>query len=1000
MRLLILQFLLLLISFASSQVIDPTNVINSTHHQYIASSAINTSTYFANSRIECRADYCQVVCDTNNGCENTVIDALNASALSIECNNIASCSNLKVYGQDIISDLDINCNANSSCINADIHCPFSRNNECNIKCLNNDGCQSIDVFIADVFQHKLNITVRNDPDFAGILHCTMQNAQGTRWSINPSESTFSYNGATEQFECTATGNSKAIQNCCPFMNSQIVCDDGLDCQIDCTNGSCIDNHIDASTASSLSLTCGNNGCTRSRINCPIGNGAFCEIHCNESCTNTTIIARPVNDEYFLHEFNLTCSGNNACYSMMGYMGNTDTVNLKCLDQACFGARFEFTYGRINTLNTLCRGTTQTCSEMDMHLHADFIDSANLVYDAPSQTETDGTIIWNDITVNNLTIQYISQSSAPNWMEFNEVTINELNVLCQGDESCAGRFFIIFNSGNFTHFNLYCLGRDACDYYFEVDDVVFNDFNITCIGYQACSSTSSEYSYLHVYREPVFHNGINMICDGFQACLDFTSYGGPDRFVQVNIYCNGLQSCEGFVFEWGGSNLHHETNMYCNANYSCKDMEIWGATYNKQNIYCSDHDGSCQNAELIMSGFSTPFLYEMNILQVECPLEPSTVACANVQFKCYDSSYGMNAKKLPTTWIYDAAISEYTCSNTSEPYCCPLNGWTLNPTADPSHPTAYPTANPSQYPSASPTRQPSTSPSEYPSANPSKYPTLPPSNTPSAPPSFRLRTTDDDPFGEGEVSDKKDKDYTIFITVNDCSTESCVEWVKEDIMQRTHTTLNDELKQNVQIKTTEVTGNTIVSVVTISVLRYLGLETDPIAEGIETELNENGYDVDVEIKETDADSQDEEPSEASFFDQKWILPALVIGGAIGIACCCFVLVFCLCKRKHRRDVETDLEKHVQDTVAAEVVDGGEVGAVDKKKMVMELIQSQKMMTDRPAIVNAKRNDEGTDPESDDDDSDGLYNNDRIQTNDINETRTAGGADAYVLNTPVN
>eukprot|EP01083_Nonionella_stella_P284945 969982_1 len=106
------------------------------------------------------------------------------------------------------------------------------------------------------------------------------------------------------------------------------------------------------------------------------------------------------------------------------------------------------------------------------------------------------------------------------------------------------------------------------------------------------------------------------------------------------------------------------------------------------------------------------------------------------------------------------------------------------------------------------------------------------------------------------------------------------------------------KTYVEIKTTDVEGNTIVSVVTILVQKYLGLETDPIAEQIETELNGDGYDVEVEIKETDddtdSDSQDEETMD--FLDQKGVATAFIIGGALVMVVGGIALIVCVCKRR--------------------------------------------------------------------------------------------------------
>eukprot|EP01083_Nonionella_stella_P102752 292597_1 len=142
-------------------------------------------------------------------------------------------------------------------------------------------------------------------------------------------------------------------------------------------------------------------------------------------------------------------------------------------------------------------------------------------------------------------------------------------------------------------------------------------------------------------------------------------------------------------------------------------------------------------------------------------------------------------------------------------------------------------------------------------------------------------------------------HTITITINDCSNKHCVELVEDEFMEKTHTILTDDFDQTVQIKKTEITGNAIVSVVTISMKKYVKLDTDPIAERIENEINDDGFDVEVEIKETgddsDNESQDEDPMQFLFLDEQGIIIAFVIATFVIAALC--GLVVCLYKRKH-------------------------------------------------------------------------------------------------------
>eukprot|EP01083_Nonionella_stella_P140070 428704_1 len=173
-----------------------------------------------------------------------------------------------------------------------------------------------------------------------------------------------------------------------------------------------------------------------------------------------------------------------------------------------------------------------------------------------------------------------------------------------------------------------------------------------------------------------------------------------------------------------------------------------------------------------------------------------------------------------------------------------------------------------------------------------------------PPTIDIISTQDEQsgeFNEGEVSEKRGKNYTIAITVQDCSSESCVKWLVDDMMERTDTVLNDDLNQDVAIKKTEIEGNIMTIVVTISTDLYVALETEPIAERIETELEENGYDVEVAMSETyisDIDMTVKEPAQEN--------ESIMVGIFIATVILILIAVIIYCKRlqNNKRKIQKD------------------------------------------------------------------------------------------------
>ena len=92
-------------------VIIPATSSNGTHEYYDT----KETDYFQFDTINCATSYCQVNCDTANGCYGLTINAQLSQSLIINCLKDASCEKMTVYAINIFK---YGCNSAQSCKNS------------------------------------------------------------------------------------------------------------------------------------------------------------------------------------------------------------------------------------------------------------------------------------------------------------------------------------------------------------------------------------------------------------------------------------------------------------------------------------------------------------------------------------------------------------------------------------------------------------------------------------------------------------------------------------------------------------------------------------------------------------------------------------------------------------------------------------------------------------------------------------------------------------------
>eukprot|EP01083_Nonionella_stella_P194530 717457_1 len=316
---------------AATNIIDPT-ATNSSESSYIASEYYNDGQYFRNGSLTCNALYCHIVCDVELGCQSLSVYATSSlTTLVIQCLEYHSCYQANIEANTVnVAELYCDDGTTSSygacrelslhvsdVSTASVYCGyydcrdaniFANNiaNSLNVTCDSDYACYGADIHVTGETKRKLNLdcaTSLSASCLGTLINCT----------DTPFHSMMSYSYTTTDWSC----NNYA---CCPISSGYIACDPGSPCQIECHNETCT--YIDATTATSLSLSCGEYACRGAVIKCPTGVNASCDIHCSgpRACEYAYVPASANN-------MKVECNATYSCQNMALISSSSDISSL-------------------------------------------------------------------------------------------------------------------------------------------------------------------------------------------------------------------------------------------------------------------------------------------------------------------------------------------------------------------------------------------------------------------------------------------------------------------------------------------------------------------------------------------------------------------------------------------------------------------------------------------------------------------------------------------------
>eukprot|EP01083_Nonionella_stella_P218745 784122_1 len=461
-------------------------------------------------------------------------------------------------------------------------------------------------------------------------------------------------------------------------------------------------------------------------------------------------------------------GANGCNYIFENLLYNLSVSVDLHYRTCYRGVITHSGQLMNTLDVHCEGD-ETCKSLDINLHAQYVKE--FVWDCLDDESVgtccacQGGILVSEANVDEMNVTcsgynacYATYFEIGSETTSNVAITNRFNWNCledgvdvfgDGDQSCYGAKLWVYAGKRIQYANTRCdggylgcrevkttlesdaviddwniecfTGPDNC-YRLDMDildDAIVSRANVNCWGYTmwqgnyygACRGIFYTFSETRTSSDPlqlIYNCNTPHACAGYDyqhSEIIADDYMPPTLNITLN--CNAVGSCEYFE-------IHDHIGPFslnCNGTNACNGMVVESPllSENAFQIACSVHDGSCANIEIWAPIDTYPFGY----LNLGCP-SPETyannTACEGITIGCYQN-------KLDVQYVYDYAAHQYTCSNSSDKYCCPWNGWSSNPTH---HPTIDPTALPTVAPTIDPTTEPTIE-----TGHPSPAPTLNP-----------------------------------------------------------------------------------------------------------------------------------------------------------------------------------------------------------------------------------------------------------------------------------
>ena len=279
--------------------------------------------------------------------------------------------------------LTIKCTAEYSCGEVDVYCPINPNRDCNVDCMVGFACFGVHAFIVNGYTLNAN--------YSGYYQNQIYRCDAEQQIINGI------------IDCEGVYAD----------NATVTCTAGEHCEIDClTEYGCAYHLLDASSASSLNLTCKEyEGCGSSTIRCPTTYNASCIIWCmgEETCPYTMIQVE--SDEAFYNEFRLLCGD-----GLDGHWAS------------CNQAQFRVDVVEIDTISLTC-GRDGCLDNMRMYVTADKVDQISLSWTGMSEP----VLTTNVDELNNVFLEcYGCYSTILDFADARNMTMICRDAVCDGD----------------------------------------------------------------------------------------------------------------------------------------------------------------------------------------------------------------------------------------------------------------------------------------------------------------------------------------------------------------------------------------------------------------------------------------------------------------------------------------------------------------------------------------------------------------------------------------
>ena len=271
-----------------------------------------------------------VNCGKRSQCNQLSVFANNSNSVTINCTDTfqenPSCTKMNVYGQNS-NKMTILCDGDESCEYSNFYCPYIEEEACELSCKGEYSCNYTKVWVPEDYRF----------DYLD-LQCIQGGTGCDKLSFNCIgtdplvSSTWQSSNTSANWMCDSYG----YDACCPWhAGGELVYRHGMAAHVYCDEAAtpCINAIINATTSSSLTVTCTTNNisyCNNVKVYCPMNGN--CDIICedDEACLYMDIIAAETADSNA--NVSLVCNGD--CHSITIDAEYAKFVGFICNESKC------------------------------------------------------------------------------------------------------------------------------------------------------------------------------------------------------------------------------------------------------------------------------------------------------------------------------------------------------------------------------------------------------------------------------------------------------------------------------------------------------------------------------------------------------------------------------------------------------------------------------------------------------------------------------------------